>query len=336
MGQILDQALAAFCLARQIAGGGVEGSGKAQGFRPGRVEVRRVDPVGHALEHHAPGEEPVAEKAGQRVVVGFPQLPGIVFAHRIHRRIGRGGEKGVEFFVQQVVADQRSGQPGDRLGKGQIAHLLVVADASVVDGHHAACFGKVMAKALGFAEDGRQDGGVAVVAVDDLGPFAQADHQGGRRLLQQDVHGEVVKMARALAVERVQCLVLRGIGVDALFFQIAGRVDQVDGQRPFFCRGFFRFGKDPHIFPARLLGIVQVDFKGEIQRGKAQLLGVHEAVKRQNHADLAARTRQGLGQLAGHILDPAGPGQAVVFAGQHPDVVDFFVRVRLRGHVFSG
>ncbi len=120
----------------------------------------------------------MAQPARKHIIIAFPQLPSVVFADRVEGGVGRSRQQRVETAIEQVIVNDPGRQAGDRRGKGQVVYLLMIAPPSVVNRYHGSAGGEIVAKAFKFADQGREQGGMTIVAVDYLGSLIKPDHQG--------------------------------------------------------------------------------------------------------------------------------------------------------------
>ena len=175
---LLQQGLLAPLLAAKIVGGigRIEGCSDTGLFRFEWVQVRGIDAVGDSCKGHATLGQDVPKPAGEPVVFGLLQFPGIVFAHGVEQGIMAGGEEGIEGGGQTVRFYKSPRQPGNRIGERQIGHLLMVADSRVMDRHQAAGLPEIAAQPGTLVDQGRHYRGVGVMAVNDIGPLVEQHH----------------------------------------------------------------------------------------------------------------------------------------------------------------
>ncbi len=153
------------------------------------------------------------QPAGSDIILCFLQLAGIIFTDGIHNRITGGGDKGIKLFSQHAVFNHRCRQSGNGTGKGNIHYFLVITDARIMNGHHHATTGKIMALSRQFPHQRGQGGGMTIVTMDHIGPLVQMDHNGQSSLLQKDIHGKIIIMTAAFLFPALCCLFLGRVGI---------------------------------------------------------------------------------------------------------------------------
>ena len=148
--------------------------------------------------------------------------------------------------------------------------------AGIVDGHNTAGLPEIVAIDSSLLEQGGQDGRVAVLAMDDVRPCIKQDHQVERCLLQENIHGKIVKVAAAPIMGWVFFLLFRGVGIDAQFFPVALSINQVNIHS-------VQLGiPEQNALPAVLGSIVHVHLKRDVMPCEIQLFRIHEAIAWQN------------------------------------------------------
>ena len=136
---------------------------------------------------------------------------------------------------------------------------------------------------------------MTIVAMDHIWPFSQKHHDIKRSLLQEHVHGEIVKMPPAPVLPKHFLFILFGVGIDTALAGITVCLDQEQPHAVEFSL------PDGDRFTTLLAAVVHIHFKKmRISAGtdtaasganfcemKAQLGCIYKAVPGQNHADCA-------------------------------------------------
>ena len=276
---------------------------------------------------HPPVEQGMAEPTGAGIVGRFLEFTAVVLADRIENRIRCSGQERVEAAAQQAGQDHPLRQGGDGAGEIEVVDLLVVAQTCVMDSDHRPGTPEIGSPTGVFAHHRGQDGGVAVVAVHDIGPLLEQDHQVERGLLQQDIHGKVVEMAAAGPLPGNLQFILLGVGVHPALGGETVRLHQEDSYP------VDRSLPDRHPLPPFFVGVVHVDLEDVAEPpstyaplrvtksggGEAEVGGIDETVTGQHHPyRTAAVGDKRLGQLTADVLDPAGTGQPLVLPCDQP------------------
>src|SRR5210317_96584 len=189
-------------------------------------------------------------------------------------------------------------------------------------GYHRGGIPVIIAIAAALSDDGRYNRSMAIMAMDDLRFVIEQHDQVETALLQQDIHGKIVKMSLSLNLPGFALRFFPGVGIDPLFLEEALGFQQID------LNPVLNSVPDSDPLSALQIGIVHDDIefqqsvrlKGIRQPAEAQFLRIHEPVAGQHHAySSIVPAGQRLGQLGDDVFNAAGASQTTIFPTEHPN-----------------